>query len=223
MANREDSRRAMERRLYDAAIDLFCDQGFKKTTLVDIAAEAGVSTRTLYKYFPTKDSILQRFCKENILSLKAFASSLPADMPLEDRVIEIMVQDFKYMFCLFDPSYILHTARDEGGLFRRFELKNIFETESIYATLFKRAQVGQGIESNVRAVKCASVVMGLYRHCGDLYRFRWKGEFDEGMLRSYFKDHIGLVWESIESELFSREPAEPIDSANRRLFSLADD
>ena len=60
----------MEQHLYDAAIDLFCELGYKKTTLIDIAAEANVSTRTLYKYFPTKESILRKFGKENILALK---------------------------------------------------------------------------------------------------------------------------------------------------------
>ena len=54
MANREEKKQLTEQHLYDVAIDLFCEQGYKQTTLTDIAAEADVSTRTLYKYFPTK-------------------------------------------------------------------------------------------------------------------------------------------------------------------------
>ena len=121
----------MEQRLYDAAIELFCELGYQKTTLNDIAAEAEVSTRTLYKYFPTKESILRKFGKENILALKAFSGKLPLDMPLEDKVIETMVQDFKLMFGLFDVSYILHSARDESGMFARFELENILASTAI--------------------------------------------------------------------------------------------
>ena len=69
MPSRQENKQAMEQRLYDAAISLFCELGYQKTTLTDIAAEAEVSTRTLYKYFPTKESILRKFGKENILSL----------------------------------------------------------------------------------------------------------------------------------------------------------
>ena len=49
MPSRQENKRAMEQHLYDAAIDLFCELGYKKTTLMDIAQEADVSTRTLYK------------------------------------------------------------------------------------------------------------------------------------------------------------------------------
>lgn len=214
MPSRQENKQMMEQHLYDVAIDLFCELGYKKTTLTDIAAEAEVSTRTLYKYFPTKESILRKFGKENILSLKAFAGKLPFDMPVKDRVIETMVQDFKLMFCLFDVSYILHSARDESGMFARFELENILTSESIYCNLFKQEQLKQNIEPNEMVALCASIVMGLYRHCNDLYRFRKKGAFDEKDLRMFYESHIDAVWDSLYHTLLST-PAR-----NSSLFSI---
>ena len=38
MANREEKKQLTEQHLYDVAIDLFCEQGYKQTTLTDIAA-----------------------------------------------------------------------------------------------------------------------------------------------------------------------------------------
>ena len=219
MGNRDENRRAMEQRLYDAALSLFCELGYKQTTLSDIAAEAGVSTRTLYNYFPTKESILRKFGRENILELKAFAGSLPNSMPLKEKVLETMVMDFKLMFGLFDVSYILHTARDESGVFNRFELENIMITESLYCMLFKREQLKHGIEPNDMVALCASVILGLYRNCTDLYRFRKKGPLDEKDLRQFYSSHLDVIWDSLEKSLLSCPTGNSkLFSADRHLF-----
>lgn len=222
MPSRQENKQLMEQHLYDVAIDLFCELGYKKTTLADIASEADVSTRTLYKYFPTKESILRKFGKENILSLKSFASKLPADMPVKKKVLETMVQDFKLMFGLFDVSYILHSARDESGMFARFELENILTSESIYCSIFKQEQLREGIKPNEMVALCASVVMGLYRHGSDLYRFRKKGAFDEKDLRAFYGSHIDAIWDSLYQTLLST-PAKnsPLLNIDKHLFGSA--
>ncbi len=224
MPSRQENKRAMEQHLYDAAIDLFCELGYKKTTLMDIAQEADVSTRTLYKYFPTKESILRKFTRENILSLKSFAGKLPPNMPLKDKVLETMVQDSKLMFGLFDVSYILHSARDDSGMFNRFELENILASESIYCGLFKQEQLKEGHEPNEMVALCASIVMGLYRHCNDLYRFRKKGTFDERDLRAFYRSHVDVVWESLYQTLLSA-PAKnsPLSNIDKHLFGSMED
>ena len=50
---------AQEKRgaLMDAAIALFLEKGYGKTSLEEIARKAGVSSATLYKHFPTKDQL----------------------------------------------------------------------------------------------------------------------------------------------------------------------
>ena len=44
--------------IYDSAVDLFARDGFDETTLEDVAKAAGVSPRTLYRYFATRDELL---------------------------------------------------------------------------------------------------------------------------------------------------------------------
>lgn len=53
-------RRAAETRaeIVDAAVDLFVEHGFDSTSMSDVAAAAGMSRRTLYRYFATKDDIV---------------------------------------------------------------------------------------------------------------------------------------------------------------------
>lgn len=203
MGKREENKEKMEQRIFDAAIDLFCEMGYQKTTLIDIASEAEVSTRTLYKYFPTKESILRKFCHENLLSLREYASNLPIELPLKEKIVMTMVADFKMMFGLFDVSYLVHSARDETGMYQRFEMKNIMSTEALYCMFYKQEQMQHGIEPNDNVGLCASVTMAIYRHCNDLYRFRYRGKLDEAFLQTFYRTYLESIWDALMATLLS--------------------
>jgi hypothetical protein len=192
-------------RIFDAAIGLFIEHGYKRTTLIDIAAEADVSTRTLYRYFPTKESILQQFANENLLELKEFALTLPQDQALSERVLETMVHDYVSMFRRFDVTCIIDSSRDESGNIVHYEIENVVLAESIYYTMFKREQKKYGISANENTKICSTLVMGIYRHCSDLYRFYEIGPFNLNKLKIFFKTCLDTIWDSIEAALLSKE------------------
>jgi AcrR family transcriptional regulator len=52
---REDRKKSTRLALRRVAVQLFKEQGFVETTVEQIAAQAGVSTRTFFNYFATKD------------------------------------------------------------------------------------------------------------------------------------------------------------------------
>src|SRR5689334_6151884 len=55
---RERKKRETRRALARAGMELFVERGYEATTLADIADAAGVSTRTIFAYFPGKEDIL---------------------------------------------------------------------------------------------------------------------------------------------------------------------
>ena len=57
-----------ETRILQAAAQLFAHYGFDKTTVSDIAREAGVSKGAIYLHFASKEELLERF----LPSLKRF-------------------------------------------------------------------------------------------------------------------------------------------------------
>jgi AcrR family transcriptional regulator len=55
---RERTRRAVRAELTDVALTLFLRQGFDATTVDEIAAVAGISRRSMFRYFASKEAII---------------------------------------------------------------------------------------------------------------------------------------------------------------------
>ena len=56
--------------IIEAARLLFHKYGFKKVSMDEIAREAGVTKRTIYSYFSSKEDLLKYFIQEEILNMK---------------------------------------------------------------------------------------------------------------------------------------------------------
>src|SRR3954471_4182657 len=77
-------------RLLRAALELYADPGFEQTTVADIAARAGVTERTFFRYFADKREVL--FSGGSDLQDRDVAAiaSAPADRAAYDVVVEGM-------------------------------------------------------------------------------------------------------------------------------------
>jgi AcrR family transcriptional regulator len=88
-------------RILAAADKLFYAQGIRAVGVDTIAAEAGVSKRTLYNYYPTKDDLIAAYLTGR------FKQIAPSDAPARDQIlayferIETMVADGSFRGCPF--------------------------------------------------------------------------------------------------------------------------
>ena len=55
---RERKKRLMRQQLTDTATELFLERGFDAVRVADVAAACGVSEKTVFNYFPAKESLL---------------------------------------------------------------------------------------------------------------------------------------------------------------------
>jgi mycofactocin system transcriptional regulator len=78
------------------ALDLFHRQGFDDTTIDQIAARAGVSSRTFFRYFESKASVLWHDFDLEVDELRSAFASVPAAVPLMDAIREVVVSVNRY-------------------------------------------------------------------------------------------------------------------------------
>ena len=91
-----------------AAIAEFRARGFESTSMDRIATEAGVSKRTVYNHFPSKDDLFEHILQE-LWECSAAVAATPyrQGQPLRPQLMELMRQK---MLLLRDP-YFLDLAR----------------------------------------------------------------------------------------------------------------
>ncbi|MBN8931158.1 AcrR family transcriptional regulator [Agrobacterium pusense] len=83
---RERKRRETLQRIADSALKLFAANGYEATTLDAIAEAAGISRRTFFYYFDSKEEILAAWQKGLPEAFRAAVLAEPADQPLLDVV-----------------------------------------------------------------------------------------------------------------------------------------
>ncbi|MFC5201006.1 TetR/AcrR family transcriptional regulator [Streptomyces kaempferi] len=74
------TRQMASREILETALRLFIEQGYDETTIAQIAREAGVSQRTLFRYFGTKEDLLGGDQDRFGQVLTDTISELPADV-----------------------------------------------------------------------------------------------------------------------------------------------
>lgn len=79
-------KRATRAELRRAAVALVADRGLQAVTVDEIAAAAGVSTRTFFNYFPTKEDAVAGWDAELMTELASHLRDRPADEPALDAL-----------------------------------------------------------------------------------------------------------------------------------------
>jgi AcrR family transcriptional regulator len=68
---RERKKRLMRQQLSDTATQMFLERGFDAVRVTDIAEACGVSEKTVFNYFPTKESLILDRLESTMTSLRA--------------------------------------------------------------------------------------------------------------------------------------------------------
>src|SRR5215470_838241 len=82
---------ATGRRILEAALTLFREEGFDKATMRDIARKAEVATGAAYYYYPSKDAIVMDFYKRSCAEMQPkIETALEHAKGLETRLRELI-------------------------------------------------------------------------------------------------------------------------------------
>jgi AcrR family transcriptional regulator len=93
---RQRKKTATRDRIRASALRLFRDQGYDATTVEQIAAAAGVSHMTFFRYFPAKEDVALSDSYDPLLA--GLIGQTPAAWPLADRIRAALVQGLRQLY-----------------------------------------------------------------------------------------------------------------------------
>lgn len=103
---RDKQREETRKKLYHAAIEIFCRDGVANCRIEDIAHKAEVSRAAFYFHFPSKDDVLLELLREAEQPALEAINALPADAPLT-RVFELMIKHTAKFWSVQDRGRLL--------------------------------------------------------------------------------------------------------------------
>ena len=100
--------------LEEAALRLVGGCGFESTTIEEIASEAGVSSRTFFRHFDTKEDVLLGNQSERLEHLRGLLGARPLDEPIltsvREAILGLAVDDERHRELTLARSRIIQSS-----------------------------------------------------------------------------------------------------------------
>jgi len=93
---RQRKKTATRDRLRASALRLFREQGYDATTVEQIAAAAGVSHMTFFRYFPSKEDVAMSDSYDPLIAQAL--EQTPAAWPVTRRIRTVLVQGLRHVY-----------------------------------------------------------------------------------------------------------------------------
>jgi AcrR family transcriptional regulator len=95
---RETKKRETRKAIMRAAMTLFSEKGFDKTSIEELAKAAGIGKGTIYGYFQTKTDILHAFCEDELECLhQELTSNADREIPILQLMVGIYMTEFRHI------------------------------------------------------------------------------------------------------------------------------
>ena len=161
---RETKKRKTRAAIMQAAVKLFSEKGFEKTSIEELAREAGIGKGTVYSYFQTKSDILHAFCEDELVCLhQELTANADKEIPLLKQMVNIYMSEFR----------MITENREFGRLFmqqtafpRDVDLEKHLENEDNYFRvlfpLLEKAQERGELRHDLELLYITGHFYGLY-------------------------------------------------------------
>lgn len=95
---RETRKQETRQAIISAAVSLFSEKGFDKTSIEQIARTAGIGKGTIYGYFRAKEDIFLAFCEDEIdYAFGMLAEKNDPEAPLLEQLVVLFMSQFRFV------------------------------------------------------------------------------------------------------------------------------
>lgn len=122
------------RQIADAAVQLFIDRGFHKTTTRQIARASGISIGSLYEYFASKEDILYMVCESIHAEVELGVSEAMSRSTAGQETLAGVIREY-FMVCDRMSDFILLIYQESQSLPAQWR-KRVLENELRITGLF---------------------------------------------------------------------------------------
>lgn len=160
--NRERKKARTRETLAEVSLQLFLGRGFEATTADDIATASGISRRTFFRYFPTKEAA---FFAPQEEYLRTFRRMIAEPLPDEDG-FQTARRCLLHMAAIYMSDRRAAVAQQEAVRSSRslmaYELQMDYEWEDAVGASLKRDGAGAGL-SDAECGWLAGAILGMTR------------------------------------------------------------
>jgi len=169
---RERKKRLMRQRLSDTAARMFLEYGFDKLRVAQVAEACGVSEKTVFNYFPTKESLVLDRLETTVASLRTgLDPETQRGVPPVEAVLRILDRELSAMTTWLagqeDPAETARAIRRFGDLIRATPSLRAYQSDMMdqfvgVATEILAARAGLSADDPEPQI-AARALLGLWR------------------------------------------------------------
>jgi AcrR family transcriptional regulator len=148
--------------ILEAAVDLFAERGFYGTAVPDIASRAKVGAGTIYRYFPSKEALVNTLYQ---LHKQRLATAIMVGVDLEKPLRQVF-HDFWQRICTFareNPQVIQFLELQHHAAYLDEASREIEQQLMILARTFLERGIAEQVVRDVEPSLLVAVVWGAFR------------------------------------------------------------
>jgi AcrR family transcriptional regulator len=130
---RERKKRLMRQQLSDTATAMFMEHGFDAVRVADVAEACGVSEKTVFNYFPTKESLVLDRLEATVASLRAGLAD--PEVPPVEAALAILDRELSgmtgWLASQDDPGRAAAAFRRFGDLIRATPSLRAYQSDMV--------------------------------------------------------------------------------------------
>ena len=145
--------------IWEAAIDLFAEKGFDETTVEDIAAAAGTSRRSFFRYFESKSDLMAQPLVSYGTVLTDAINNCPPDYAPADALRHTVLTVAKKSATHPRTRKVMEIAAKHPAA-REAQIARVAEVQDRVADAFLR-RYGKGVKNRTTARVLAALTLSL--------------------------------------------------------------